>query len=43
VEIAEKVRVKVNRGSVSALVQTGSPPPAAPKKDKKDKADSGKS
>ncbi|BBO89014.1 preprotein translocase subunit YajC [Desulfosarcina ovata] len=38
VEIAEKVRVKVNRGSVSALVQTGSPQ-AATKKDKK--ADNG--
>lgn len=41
VEIAEKVRVKVNRGSVSALMQ-GSAPPAAPKKEKKDKADNGK-
>jgi len=41
VEIAEKVRVKVNRGSVSALMQ-GSTPPAAPKKEKKDKADNGK-
>jgi preprotein translocase subunit YajC len=41
VEIAEKVRVKVNRGSVSAIMQTGSAP-AAPKKDKKDKADNGK-
>ena len=41
VEIAEKVRVKVNRGSVTALMQT-SPPPAAPKKEKKDKADNGK-
>ena len=37
VEIAEKVRVKVNRGSVTALMQTASPP-AAPKKEKKDKA-----
>jgi preprotein translocase subunit YajC len=42
VEIAEKVRVKVNRGSVSALMQTTAPP-AAPKKEKKDKADNGKS
>ena len=41
VEIAEKVRVKVNRGSVSAIMQAGSPP-AAPKKDKKDKAANGK-
>ena len=41
VEIAEKVRVKVNRGSVTALMQT-SPPPAVPKKEKKDKADNGK-
>jgi len=41
VEIAEKVRVKVNRTSVSAMMQTGSPP-AAPKKDKKDKADNSK-
>ena len=41
VEIAEKVRVKVNRGSVTALMQT-SPPPAAPKKVKKDKTDNGK-
>ena len=41
VEIAEKVRVKVNRGSVSALMQA-SAPPAAPKKEKKDKADDGK-
>jgi preprotein translocase subunit YajC len=39
VEIAEKVRVKVNRSSVSALMQT-SPPPAAPKKEKK--TDNGK-
>lgn len=42
VEIAEKVRVKVNRASVSGLLQTGTPPPAAPKKEKKDKADDGK-
>ena len=35
VEIAEKVRVKVNRASVSALMQTSSPP-ATPKKEKKD-------
>ncbi|MBR9986182.1 MAG: preprotein translocase subunit YajC [Desulfosarcina sp.] len=42
VEIAEKVRVKVNRSSVSGLMQT-SPPPAAPKKEKKDKTDNGKS
>ncbi len=37
VEIAEKVRVKVNRASVSAIMQVASPP-AAPKKDKKDKS-----
>lgn len=37
VEIAEKVRVKVNRGNVSAMMQTGTPP-AATKKEKKDKA-----
>ena len=37
VEIAEKVRVKVNRASVSALMQTSPPPPAA-KKEKKDNA-----
>jgi preprotein translocase subunit YajC len=42
VEIAEKVRVKVNRSSVSAMMQT-TPPPAAPKKEKKDKTDNGKS
>ena len=42
VEIAEKVRVKVNRASVTALLQT-TPPPAAPKKEKKDKTDNGKS
>jgi len=41
VEIAEKVRVKVNRASVSALLQTSSPP-ATPKKEKKDKSDNGK-
>jgi preprotein translocase subunit YajC len=41
VEIAEKVRVKVNRASVTALMQT-TPPPAATKKEKKDKTDSGK-
>jgi preprotein translocase subunit YajC len=41
VEIAEKVRVKVNRTSVSALMQ-GSSTPAASKKEKKDKADNGK-
>jgi preprotein translocase subunit YajC len=41
VEIAEKVRVKVNRASVTALLQT-TPPPAAPKKEKKNKTDSGK-
>ena len=35
VEIAEKVRVKVNRASVSALMQATAPPPP-PKKDKKD-------
>ena len=39
VEIAEKVRVKVNRGSVSALAQTSTTPQATPKKDKK--ADNG--
>jgi preprotein translocase subunit YajC len=39
VEIAEKVRVKVNRSSVSALMQGGSPP-AASKKEKK--SDNGK-
>ncbi len=37
VEIAEKVRVKVNRASVSALMQASTPPPA-PKKEKKDNA-----
>jgi preprotein translocase subunit YajC len=37
VEIAEKVRVKVNRASVSALMQTATPPPA-PKKEKKENA-----
>lgn len=41
VEIAEKVRVKVNRASVTALLQT-TPPPAAPKKEKKDKTGTGK-
>jgi preprotein translocase subunit YajC len=41
VEIAEKVRVKVNRGSVTALMQT-TPPPTTPKKEKKDKTDNGK-
>ena len=41
VEIAEKVRVKVNRGSVTALMQATSPP-ATPKKEKKDKTDTGK-
>lgn len=41
VEIAEKVRVKVNRGSVTALMQT-TPPPATPKKEKKAKTDNGK-
>ena len=41
VEIAEKVRVKINRASVTALLQT-TPPPAAPKKEKKDKTGSGK-
>lgn len=45
VEIAEKVRVKVNRGSVSAITQGSAPPTAAKaaKKDKKEKNDSGKS
>jgi preprotein translocase subunit YajC len=45
VEIAEKVRVKVNRGSVSAITQGSSPPAAAKsaKKDKKEKNDNGKS
>ncbi len=38
VEIAEKVRVKVNRASVSALLQ----PNAAPAPSKKEKKDSGK-
>jgi preprotein translocase subunit YajC len=42
VEIAEKVRVKVSRGSVSALVQPGGGPAPAPKKDKKDTAGNGK-
>lgn len=37
VEIAEKVRVKVNRANVSGTVQTGTAP-AAPKKEKKDKS-----
>ncbi len=37
VEIAEKVRVKVNRASVSAIIQATAPP-TAPKKDKKDKS-----
>jgi preprotein translocase subunit YajC len=41
VEIAEKVRVRVNRSSVSAMLQP-SPPPATPKKEKKDKSDDGK-
>lgn len=41
VEIAEKVRVKVSRGSVTALLQTTTPP-AASKKEKKAKSDSGK-
>ena len=41
VEIAEKVRVKVARGSVSAMMQASTAPPA-PKKEKKDKADKGK-
>ncbi len=41
VEIAEKVRVKVNRASVSGLMQTGTPQAPA-KKDKKDKKDTGK-
>ena len=41
VEIAEKVRVKVSRGSVTALLQTTTPP-VAPKKEKKAKSDSGK-
>lgn len=40
VEIAEKVRVKLNRSSVSALMQA-SPTPAPPKREKKDKADNG--
>ena len=37
VEIAEKVRVKVARGNVAGLVQSGSqaPPPKKEKKDKK--------
>lgn len=37
VEIAEKVRVKVNRANVSGLMQTGATPAPA-KKEKKDKA-----
>lgn len=41
VEIAEKVRVRVNRASVSAMLQS-SAPPATPKKEKKDKSDDGK-
>lgn len=41
VEIAEKVRVRVNRSSVSAMLQT-TPPPVTPKKEKKDKSDDGK-
>ena len=41
VEIAEKVRVKVARGSVSEMMQASTAPPA-PKKEKKDKADKGK-
>ncbi len=41
VEIAEKVRVRVNRSSVSGLVQPTTPP-ASPKKEKKDKSDNGK-
>ena len=31
VEIADRVRVKVNRGSVAGLAQAASPPPAAEK------------
>ena len=41
VEIAEKVRVRVNRSSVSGTLQSTSPP-ASPKKEKKDKSDNGK-
>jgi len=40
VEIAEKVRVRVNRSSISGMLQSTTPP-AAPKKDKKDKSDNG--
>lgn len=35
VEIADKVRIKINRGSVSAVLQSA-PPPAAPKEGKPD-------
>jgi preprotein translocase subunit YajC len=34
VEIADKVRVKVARGNVSALTQSSAPPPQAPQKSK---------
>ena len=41
VEIADKVRVKVNRANVNALTQSITPPPAPASK--KDKSGSGKS
>lgn len=37
VEIADKVRVKVNRGNVSGLAQPAAAPAPAPKKEKQDK------
>ncbi len=36
VEIADKVRVKVNRGSIAALAQAGAPPPQLAKESKND-------
>ncbi len=42
VEIADRVRVKVVRANVSGLAQAAAPA-AAPKKEKKDKRDAGKS
>ncbi|MBW2592443.1 MAG: preprotein translocase subunit YajC [Deltaproteobacteria bacterium] len=41
VEIADRVRVKVNRGNVTAMAQTGAQPPAAKpeKTDSKKKSD----
>ena len=41
VEIADKVRVKVNRANVNALTQSTTPPPAPASK--KEKSGSGKS